>query len=223
MKGATAGSQYLGRCDMARSGSSFGRREAKFAQQKKVLVICEDTKSGKTYLEDAKVHYRASAVIEVVNVGHTDPRGIVKQALARQSKYDVIYYVMDRDTHPTFDEAVGLVQQSSKVKLIVSYPCFEYWIFLHFKYSRRGYNRSGGFSPGQNMIRALKACEGMDGYDKGTVEGLFDLLLPRLPFAKGNAARAEQEAKEVGQPNPSTRLHFLLEQFEILGTPQEVR
>ncbi|MDY0978181.1 RloB family protein [Massilia sp. CFBP9012] len=207
---------------MGRGASSFRRREASFVQQPKVLVICEDTTSGKKYLNDAKVHFRANALIDVANVGHTDPRGIVEKAIERQAKYDNLYCVIDRDTHPTFDEAMRLAGNQPKIEMIVSYPCFEYWLYLHFKYSRRAYANAKGLSPGQNMLRELKRIKEMAFYEKGDNLDLFEKLLPRLKDAKDNAIRAEREAADVGEPNPSTKLHFLLDRFEQLGTPKAV-
>jgi hypothetical protein len=207
---------------MGRDISTFRRRDSSLKPQAQVLVICEDTKSCKSYLEDAKAHFRANALIEIVNVGHTDPRGIVEKAIERKAKYDRLYCVIDRDTHPTFDEAVNLARSCAKVSMIVSHPCYEFWLYLHFQYSRKAYMRSGGASPGQQMLRALKQLEGMAEYDKGKVHNLFQVLLPRLPQAILNAEKAAAEAKEVGEPNPSTGIHLLLEEFESLGQPKKL-
>ncbi len=207
---------------MARSAKSFDRHEPRFKQQATVLVICEDTKSGKSYLEDAKVHFRADAKVEVAHAGKTDPRGIVEYAIARHKQYDAIYCVIDRDTHETFSEAEALAKPHKNIELIASHPCFEFWLFLHFKYSRKAYAAVGGHSPGAQMLRALKECEGMDLYDKGANVSLFTLLLDRLPQARSHATRAMADALKVGNLNPSTKLHDLIAAFEKLSQPQEL-
>ena len=122
---------------MARDSNSFKRQKSKFKPQPKVLVICEDSKSGKRYLEDASLHFRVSVVVEITHCGKTDPLNIVKEAISRQGKFDHIFCAIDRDTHETFGEALKLVNTAKKVEIIASYPCFEFWLLLHF-----GYNRS---------------------------------------------------------------------------------
>jgi hypothetical protein len=206
---------------MARTANSFRRREARYKPQPTVLIICEDTKSGKRYLEDARVHFRVEAKVEVAHVGHTDPRGIVTQAIARSKKYDIVYCVIDRDTHETFNEAENLAKQHQNIDLIVSHPCFEFWLLLHFQFSRRAYTPAGGLSPAAQMVRALKECPGMNLYDKGADASIFHPLLERLPAAKTHAARAMTQALEDGAMNPSTKLHDLIDALEKLREPQE--
>lgn len=207
---------------MGRSAASFRRSKPSLAQQPLVLVICEDTKSSKDYLVDAKVHYRATALVEVVNLGHTDPRGIVKKAVERAAKYDHVFCVIDRDTHPTFDEAVQLAHTKNNVHLITSYPCFEYWLYLHFQYSRRTYRRAGDNSPAQQMVRALKECEGMSDYDKGSTQSIFKKLLGRLEVAIQNGARSLEDAKRDNEPDPSTSIHTLIRRLEDLGRTKKL-
>lgn len=202
---------------MTRDASSFGRNSPYLRQQPLVLVICEDEKSSKDYLTDAKVHYRATAMVDVANVGHSDPRGIVRKAIQKSTKFDQVFCVIDRDTHPTFNEAVALARENPKVVLITSYPCFEYWLYLHFKYTRRTFRRSGVHSPADQMIGHLKKCEGMKNYDKGQVKSLFKTLLPRLPNAFVHAARSVNDAAKDGESDPSTQLHLVLEKFAELG------
>lgn len=206
---------------MARTAESFKRRAAVFKPQATVLVICEDTKSSNIYLNDAKVFYRAIADIEVTHIGRTDPLGIVEHAISRTKVFDHVFCVIDRDTHENFDEAVRLAAMVEAVTLIVSYPCFEYWLMLHFKYSRMVFRRKGNKSPGDQMEKALKACEGMATYTKGEFPGLFKLLKSRLEYARTNAIRSLKEANAVNEIDPSTRLHELLEKFESLGSPEK--
>lgn len=207
---------------MGRSSNSFSRPKPRFKPQPTVLIICEDTKSGKRYLEDAARHFRVDVKVEVTHAGKTDPRGIVDYAIERRKRYDTIYCVIDRDTHETFDAAVKSAERYPNIELFVSYPCFEFWLFLHFKYSRKTYKKAGKLSPGDRMLHALKKCHGMDRYDKGADISFFDLLHDKLPTARKHAARVMTEAIEVGSLDPSTRLHHLLDAFEILQEPQKM-
>lgn len=205
---------------MARTAKSFGRAKAFLKQIPRTLVICEDSKGGLRYLEDAKVYFRVAADVEIAHVGHTDPRGIVTHAISRQSAYDSVYCVIDRDTHETFDEAVQTARRHPKIHLIVSYPSFEYWLFLHFQYSRRAYNQAGKLSPGAQMLNALREIPVMEQYEKSNKTPLFSMLLEKLPTARANSLRSLNEALELGQMNPSSAMHELLNEFQILAKPQ---
>jgi len=209
------------RNDMGRSSASYGRGKPTLKPQPTVLVICEDTKSSKNYLNDAKVFYRVNADVEVLHAGKTNPLGIVNYALERQRHYNNVFCVIDRDTHEDFDQAMDLAQSSERLSMIVSYPCFEYWLLLHFKYSRKAYARTGKKSPGDQMLKALKECETMENYEKGGSIGLFDRLSGEpLAIAKKNAARSLAAAVAEKENNPSTTLHELLKAFEELAKPK---
>lgn len=106
----------------------FDRAKPRFKPQPTVLVICEDTKSGKRYLEDASLYFRVRVQVDIIHCGNTDPKGIVKEAISRQGKFDHVFCAIDRDTHKNFDEVLNLANTSKKVEVIVSYPCFEFWL-----------------------------------------------------------------------------------------------
>jgi len=99
---------------MARDSNSLKRQKPKFKPQPTVLVICEDSKSGRRYLEDASLHFRVTVLVEITHCGKTDPLNIVKEAISRQGKFDHVFCAIDRDTHETFDEAVNLAKSSKK-------------------------------------------------------------------------------------------------------------
>lgn len=205
---------------MARSANSFKRPDSHLKPQPTILVICEDSKSGKQYLDDAKHHFRIDVIVEIAHCGKTDPKGIVTEALNRQGKFDQIFCAIDRDNHETFDEALILAKTSKKITLITSYPCFEFWLLLHFGYCRKPYSPVGGFSAGYRVTRDLRTCPGMNNYDKGANESIFKILLNRLPDARKNAVNVLNEAIICGDMNPSTKLHELLDVFEKLSKPQ---
>ena len=205
---------------MARRQTAFQRSGPRFQAQPTVLVICEDSKSGKNYLEDVKVHFRAQIRVKITHCGKTDPSGIVSEALLQSKKYDRVFCVIDRDEHPNFEQAVAAVPQTSKVTVIASYPCFEYWLLLHYSYTRKPYLRAGNKSPADCLIDDLKTKPGMEHYAKGGKSNIFsDLTISRFNSARLRAAQALNEALEVGDLNPSTRLHELISFIEQLGTP----
>ena len=209
---------------MGRHADSFKRLAPKFKAHPKVLVICEDKKSAKDYFEEAARNFRALADVEFDHCGRTDPKGIVENAIRRSSKYDQILCVIDRDTHDSgnFNEALRLGQESSKITVLVSYPCFEFWLLLHFGFSRSPFSGSGARSPGDMVVEVLRSKEGMSGYAKGSIIGLFARLLPRLPDAMANAERSVLAAHDEDEMNPSTQLHELITLLKKLGKPIEL-
>ena len=113
---------------MARSANSFKRHASRYKAQPTVLVICEDSKSGKRYLEDATHHFRVHVVVEISHCGKTDPKGIVVEAMQRERNFDRVFCVIDRDTHENFNEALALASTSLKTEIIPSYPCLSFGI-----------------------------------------------------------------------------------------------
>lgn len=202
---------------MVRTAKSFNRTGARFQVQATVLIVCEDAKSSKQYLHDASQYFRANPRIELTHSGNTDPLGIVKAARKRSKKFDRTICVIDRDTHANFDEALQLAA-ANKIDLIVSYPCFEYWLLLHFSESRKAYMAAGGRSAAEVLIKDLCSHEDVSDYSKGKVKGLFQKLLgTRFDSARERSPRILADAISVNAMNPSTQVHELIRALEMLG------
>ena len=201
---------------MGRTANSFKRSSAKYKPQPTVLVICEDAKSNRQYLEEAALAFRVHILVEVTNCRHTDPLGIVNTAINRSDKYDRVFCVVDRDRHKNFDEAIAIGKRQGKIQVLPSFPCFELWYLLHFHKVTKPYTEEGQNSPADCLIADLRKCEGMVNYDKGSKVSLFEQLARRLPDARSRSARVLEEALNVNNLNPSTRLHELFDFFETL-------
>ncbi|HEY4293408.1 RloB domain-containing protein [Luteibacter sp.] len=201
---------------MARTGNSFNRSKPNRAPRPTVLIICEDTKSSRNYLEDAAIHFRVHAKVEVTHCGKTDPKGIVEEALRRRSRFDKVFCVVDRDTHPGWDEAMRLAKGQEGLEVISSFPCFEFWLILHFNGNRKPYAAEGNKSPADCCVSDLKKCESMQDYDKGKVGRIFQSLVGRLDNATKRSKGILEDAKATNEFNPSTRLHELILFFDAL-------
>jgi hypothetical protein len=206
---------------MNRTRESFKRGSAKFKSQPKVLVICEDSKSSKIYMEEASIFYRSHTEVLFDHIGKTDPLNIVSEAVSRSRKYDWVFCVIDRDNHDqiNLEKALTLEEiNKNKVKVFISYPCFEYWLILHCEFSRAPFS-SLPKSAGTSCFSKLKTFPIFNNYTKGNVNGLFKDLLPYLPVAKKHAIKTMQEVIAVNEYNPSTPLHNLIKILETLGNP----
>lgn len=207
---------------MARAPSRFDRKAPSLKPQARVLVLCEDLKSSRNYLQDAAFYFRANAEVEIAHCGKNDPKGIVAEAVKRQKRFDHVYCAIDRDSDTQFDAALNQADAHAKVTVIASYPCYEYWLLLHFRKTRSPYIKTGKNSSGDLLVKDLCKEVGMENYEKGGSDNLFDRLLPLLPEARKRAAQVMLEAVNEGNLNPSTRLHELIDLFEQLGKPQPI-
>ncbi|TFB42548.1 RloB family protein [Pseudomonas sp. F01002] len=205
---------------MARSIRLFDRKAPRFKPQPKVLILCEDSKSGKRYLEEAAFHFRAKAQVEISHCGVTHPSGIVETAIARQKCFDKVFCALDRDTHLCFERAINLARPHPKIKVIASYPCFEFWLLLHFGFNRKPFRAVGKHSPGDLLAKSLREKPNMDKYEKGEDTNYFAQLLGE-PFqrARDLAPKIIEDVAISGEPNPSTEIHLLMDEFEILSKP----
>ena len=185
----------------------------------RVLIVCEGRRTEPLYFREIADRYRLStANIKVIGSG-ADPRTVVRAAkkerdreIRRGEKYDRVYCVFDRDEHATFQTACDEAR-ASRLRLTTSWPCFEFWLRLHFDFSRQPYGWSGGRSPAQNCVSEVRNF--FPHYAKAA-RGVFFELEDRLEEAKARAARALDDARATGEFNPSTEVHELVGYLQSL-------
>lgn len=195
------------------------RYRAKREPYDRVLIVCEGKRTEPLYFSELAERYSLSTANIVVVGSGSDPHTIVREAKQlrqqekrRGEKYDRVYCVFDHDEHTTFDDASNDAITNG-LKLARSWPCFEFWLLLHFSYSRSPYTQAGGRSPCDNCIRDLRVL--LPGYEKaapGTFQGLED----RLEDAKHNAKQVIANVNATGEPNPSTEAHKLVDYLQSI-------
>ena len=186
----------------------------------RVLVVCEGAKTEPLYLDELLDYYKLStANVEVMGTG-VDPLSLVNRAMERAKhekrrgdRFDRIYCVFDRNSHTNFSNASHNAIQSG-IRLARSWPCFEYWLLLHFQYTRKPYAPTDGRSASQNCVLDLR--NHLEEYRKGR-RGVFLTLLSRLGEATSNADRAMNECLKAGGQNPSTEFHELVKYLQSLA------
>jgi hypothetical protein len=197
----------------SRGPAAFGRREAIRDSRPLILIVCEGACTEPYYLDGLRRDLGLSNVRVAGKECGSDPASVVQYALDRHSKdaYEHIFCVVDRDEHVSFDQAVDLVRSSMEVgipiELIPSYPSFEFWYILHFKFSRAPIIRAGKKSSGDNAVRILK--KDFASYEKARVD-MWTHLKGDLPKAIKNSRQARNEAIQVGELNPSTDVDKLV-------------
>lgn len=186
----------------------------------RVLIVTEGTKTEPSYFRDLVTHYRLSTanVAVVPSERGSDPGTVVETAVslrdsetAQGDAYDRVYCVFDRDGHANF-EAASERALAQSLRLARSWPCFEYWLLLHFEFTRAPFARTGGRSACDNCVLGLRRH--FADYRKA-VPGVFARLAGQLETAKSHARRALLDASG-DERNPSTEVHQLVEDLQTL-------
>jgi hypothetical protein len=113
--------------------------------------------------------------------------------------FDEVWCVFDRDDHERFHDAVSMAR-SNGFELVISNPCVELWLLLHFR-----------DSPGAQQRRALCRMlrKHLPGYDKRLA---FEDLASGVGSATDRARRLDEDANRMGEPgrNPTTGFYRLV-------------
>ena len=210
----------------------LARKAATIPERRRVLIVCEGEKTEPIYFRAVRARLRlTTADVRVDDEGDSAPISVFrygKQEFERDGEFDAIFFVFDRDTHPTYGDALRLIEEFRKtrackgkiVEAITSVPCFEIWFILHFEAIRRPFSQSGGRSPCENVIRELRKRPGFTNYKKGNRD-VFELLYGRLDDAKSHASLTLRDSQSTGESlhygNPTTRVHILVQKLEEIA------
>ncbi len=154
------------------SKRSFRKPDARYAPVD--LVVCEG-ESERDYLSELARSWRIH--VHICKGDGTDPKSIVNTAKRKLKedgvKYDNFFCVFDRDKNLSdYLEAVELCR-AKKFIPIVSNPCFELWLLLHYEEIISPLHRT-------EVIKRLKTH--IRGYDKGKT-GVFEITREYLNIA----------------------------------------
>ena len=206
-----------------RKARDLGRKRAKRKPYARVLIVCEGEKTEPNYLKDRRDHYRLSSTnIEIAKgVKGCDPLTIANHAKGlydRDPDFDRVFCVFDRDMHTNFGGALAAIHSFARRKRrpipiegIVSWPCFEYWLLLHFQFTTRPFRHCS------DVITLLK--KHLPKYSKGS-NNMFDQTKDRLPTAIEHAKRAQRHYGSKAPKNPSTKVHEMIEYLIMLRSPE---
>jgi len=193
------------RADVRRLGGTRERR--------RVLIVCEDSKSSCDYFKSFKVDRNRVEVVAEGRGMNTD--SLVKYASRRMDDaergdrpYNQVWCVFDRDDFPLekYDRAFQLARVHG-IKVAWANEAFELWYLLHFNYHDSGISR-------HDYKAKLKPCLGFN-YVKSD-KTLYAKLRTKQEAALKHARRLEQYWNDRGERfperhNPSTSVHKLVE------------
>lgn len=197
----------------ARQNREIKRQKAKIEPYARVLIVCEDSKSVPAYLEAVCDNLKLSnSNIKICGKEcGSAPINVVEFAIKQKSGYDKTYCVIDRDQHSKFHEALQKAQ-GKKIEVIISIPCFEYWLLLHFEYVSRPFRAAQG-SDCNEVIKVLK--KNLPNYEKDAhfFREDYSKLKEKQAIAINNAKKRVQACQhdELENRNPYTEMHLLIE------------
>jgi len=196
------------------------RKKAVRAPYDRILIVTEGSKTEPLYFKEIRAAYRLNtANVEVLpsEVG-TLPRQVVEYALdyfARNKDYDQIYTVFDRDEHRRYHEAFDLIsskavnklrnsaKQKVKITPVVSIPCFELWLLLHFQDVHH-------LMPRDDIFNYLK--NHLPGYNKGQ-GGHYNLTVGNIGDAIRRSKRLSDGRNPRDDSQPYTNVYELIERL----------
>ncbi len=141
----------------------------------------------------------------------------VENAKNKNSPYDHVFCVFDMDIEKGLKDARQQILNTCKDieneedTLALSYPCFEYWILLHFEYKRPVFTKkSPCVDCTDKLKKRIKNEKNLPNYKKN-YNG-FGMLMDKLEIAIKNSKISCREAKNDITKNPtSTEVYKVLE------------
>lgn len=221
------GSDDLFRKRKARKNEELSRQQAQREQGKRYLIVCEGEKTEPLYLNDLKADLGINpAAVKIAPHNGSSPDRVVAHGThlyvedaKMGDSYDAVYFVFDRDKHPSYVAAVQQLKDCAATgkpfHAVTSIPCFEYWLLLHFGFTDQPFNAAGKKSAADHLISELRTKPGLKNYGKGQ-KGIYALLKDKLPTAIAGASRGLSSAEQTGEENPTTRVHVLVEALRAL-------
>ena len=204
----------------AKAADAHRRKKATQALFERVLIVCEGEKTEPYYLKGLRTSlglHPANVVIADKKSG-LDPKSLVEYALEelkKDSDFNHVFCVFDRDKHRTYEAALDKIRAKrptgdTKLHPIISIPCFEVWILLHFIYTTAPFQAAADDSNCALVVRELRKEGRIPGYEKG-IANVFDLTVDNIDTAILRAKQLEQFHLTSGVDNPSTKMYQLVE------------
>lgn len=187
---------HISTLDAGRRSLRQARRQP---QRQVILIVCEG-QTEEAYFRTVKAHYRPSTTVNIKIVrDHSDPVRLVEKGIHdnRNDDFDRVFCVVDGDKPDRIALARKRIGKRENLDLIVSIPCFEIWLLLHFE------PRDAPFVECAAVCARLK--ERISDYVKGLHHD-FASIAPRIDDAIQNA----QWLARRGVATPATDVHHVL-------------
>lgn len=182
------------------------------------LIVVEGEATEMAYLEAVKTRLERRAAAVIVHHGkHTDPVGVVREAIKLRDQqaakpfsepYDRVWAVIDRekqnDPRRTQTPAALDLARANGVEVALSIPSVEFWLLLHFAFTTKAFD--GCVAVKKALRKFIKD------YEKSALP--LEELLGRVQTAMKHAARCHAHWERVGgDNNPRTYMDRLLREL----------
>jgi hypothetical protein len=195
---------------------SYSRRKSEVLATRKVLILCEDTKTAPNYFRKFPISPE-DVSIEVFGTG-ANTISLVQEAIRRKenalaegNRYISVWAVFDRDSFPphNFNEAIRLASRH-EIKVAYANQCFELWYWLHFDLQQTAVSRD---EYGRRLSERLGRR-----YNKSDLT-LYEELLMRQSDAIRNSKKllSFYVVCNPEKDDPSTSVHVLVEYLNEFG------
>lgn len=189
------------------------RKTAIRPERKTVVVFCEGEASEPDYINGLKklpgIHGNAAINIEIATERGV-PLTLVESAIDRSAddEVDECWCVFDVEWprhHPNLARAMSLAADHD-IRVVVSNPCFELWLILHFADQTAFMNTS----------EAERRSRQLDGRRGKRIDAGAYLPLRRVAVERATrlTRRHEQNGTRFPQNNPSSSMHDFLASVE---------
>ncbi|AJW63468.1 hypothetical protein VO54_01995 [Elizabethkingia miricola] len=178
----------------------MGNKKSFFNKGKRTFAVVGDGDCEKWYFQLLKDNEKLT-----INIL---PQLLKKASLKKQyeyvkdqaNTYDKVFWIVDYDViakesreckvgeEKRSDEFIRYYKELSaleNVEILVVNTCFEYWLLLHFKYSKRNYKDCD--ETGKDLMKEFSAYEKTEKFYKKNNSDLYTSLKPYLPTAIKNA------------------------------------
>lgn len=193
------------------NGRDKGRKRQRVRKARRILILCEDTKSSRDYFERFP-HDKDQVEIDCIGTGmNTDSlmADAVKRAKAARDEgapYERVWVVFDKDSFElqNFNRAFDLARAHLEITPCWSNECFELWYLLHFHYRDTAIGRHEMWPVISDLLKSP--------YAKGD-DTLHAVLAGKVETALKHGRKLAYENELAGTPtrNPSTCVHELVE------------
>ncbi|MBP9743115.1 MAG: RloB domain-containing protein [Burkholderiales bacterium] len=189
-----------------------------------ILIVTEGSKTEKEYLDWLKLYFKFENN-RLINI-HLEPGNhksqpdqVVDHTLSVENvkNYNHVYILIDRDD---FDiskiKSAIKIANSEKFKILISYPCIEYWFLLHWNNPPRGeYSLPRGAACKSQLKKKYLNYENnlFDFFDS---INCCNKIFAGIEGAKKVASLLAASAEDNMNANPSVMFDLLLSHLEEL-------
>jgi hypothetical protein len=123
-------------------------RPEKTRKLRRILIVCEGTKTEPNYFRKFKANPEVFDAIEIQGTGYntvsliTEAIRIKNEAIQKKEPYIETWCVFDKDDFPieSFEKAIKMAEQN-QIKCAYSIEAFEIWYMLHFNFYVTAFSR----------------------------------------------------------------------------------